>query len=495
MRMGEERIAIGCAPVSALRVRFCPSPTGLLHVGGVRTALYNWLYARRRSGVMVLRIEDTDEARENPEAIEQIQRSLRWCGLDWDEGPGVGGPHEPYLQSERRPLHLAAVARMLEEGAAYRCYCTSEELDAERKAAQAAGLPTVYSRKCRWLTDEQRAELEAAGRRPAIRLAIPEEGEVVIDDLVRGEIRFENALLGDHVIVRSDGVPTYNLVNPLDDAAMGITHVIRGDDLLPSTPRQVHVYRAIGAEIPRFAHLSMILGPNRQRLSKRDGAASVEQLRDAGYLPEAVVNYLALLGWSLDGERELFTLDELAGLFSLERVNPAPAVFDHQKLLWMNGVHIRALSQEALSERLVTFLRESGSALAEQPERIVEATPLVHEKIATLAEFESYCGFLFGSVEIEPEALERLRGNAHAGEVLAEAETRLAALEHFEAEPIEQALRSLADELGLKHKAAFAPIRIALCGRTVAPGLFESAALLGRDEVLSRLRSARSLLA
>jgi glutamyl-tRNA synthetase len=480
--------------VSALRVRFCPSPTGLLHVGGVRTALYNWLYARRRSGVMVLRIEDTDEARENPDAIEQIQRSLRWCGLDWDEGPGIGGPHQPYLQSERRPLHLAAVEKMLEEGSAYRCYCTTEELDAERKAAQAAGLPTVYSRKCRWLTDEQRAELEAAGRRAAIRLAIPEDGEVVIDDIVRGTIRWENALLGDNVIVRSDGVPTYNLVNPLDDAAMGITHVIRGDDLLPSTPRQVHVYRAIGAEIPRFAHLSMILGPNRQRLSKRDGAASVEQLRDAGYLPEAVVNYLALLGWSLDGERELFSLDELAGLFSLERVHAAPAVFDHQKLLWMNGVHIRALSQEALSERLVTFLRESGSPLAAQPELIADATPLVHEKIATLAEFESYCGFLFGPVEIEPEALERLRANPRADEVLADAAGRLEQLELFDADSIEQALRALCDELGLKPKAAFAPIRIALCGRTVAPGLFESAALLGRDEVLERLSAARSLL-
>ncbi|MEO9174293.1 MAG: glutamate--tRNA ligase, partial [Gaiellales bacterium] len=298
--------------MSAPRVRFCPSPTGLLHVGGVRTALYNWLYARRRNGVLVLRIEDTDEARENPEAIEQIQRSLRWCGLDWDEGPGIGGSHAPYLQSERRPLHLAAVAQMLADGTAYRCYCTPEELEAERKEAQLGGRPTVYSRKCRGLDEAARAALEAGGRRAAIRLAIPDEGEIVIDDLVRGEIRFENALLGDHVIVRSDGVPTYNLVNPLDDAAMGITHVIRGDDLLPSTPRQIHVYRAIGADVPRFAHLSMILGPNRQRLSKRDGAASVEQLRDAGYLPEAVVNYLALLGWSLDGERELFTLDELA---------------------------------------------------------------------------------------------------------------------------------------------------------------------------------------
>jgi glutamyl-tRNA synthetase len=486
--------SIVCAPVPPLRVRFCPSPTGLLHVGGVRTALYNWLYARRRSGVMVLRIEDTDEARENPEAIEQIQRSLRWCGLDWDEGPGVGGPHAPYLQSERRPLHLAAVERMLEDGNAYRCYCTPEELDAERKAAQAAGLPTVYSRKCRWLTAEQRAELEAAGRRPAIRLAIPEDGEVAIDDIVRGPIRWENALLGDNVIVRSDGVPTYNLVNPLDDAAMGITHVIRGDDLLPSTPRQIHVYRAIGAEIPRYAHLSMILGPNRQRLSKRDGAASVEQLRDAGYLAEAVVNYLALLGWSLDGERELFSLDELAGLFSLERVNAAPAVFDHQKLLWMNGVHIRALSQEALTERLVTYLRETGSPLAEQPERIAEATPLVHEKIGTLAEFASYCGFLFGPVEIEPEPLERLRANPRADDVLADAARRLSELEAWDAASIEQSLRALGEELELKPKAAFAPIRIALTGRTVAPGLFESAALLGRDEVLDRLGAARALL-
>ena len=478
----------------APRVRFCPSPTGLLHVGGVRTALYNWLYARRRGGTLVLRIEDTDEQRENPEAIEQIQRSLRWCGLDWDEGPGVGGPHAPYLQSERRPMHMATVDTMLAEGSAYRCYCTTEELDAERKAATAAGLPTVYSRKCRGLGEAERAALEAEGRRPAIRLAIPDEGEVVVDDIVRGEIRWENALLGDNVIVRSDGVPTYNLVNPLDDAAMGITHVIRGDDLLPSTPRQVHVYRAIGAEIPRFAHLSLILGPNRQRLSKRDGAASVEQLREAGYLPEAVVNYLALLGWSLDGERELFTLDELAGLFSLERVNPAPAVFDHQKLLWMNGVHLRALSQDDLTERLVTYLEEVGSPLAAQPERVAEAAPLVHEKIATLAEFEPYCRFLFGPVEIEPDALERMRANPRADEVLARAGERLGALAQFDVESIERTLRELTEELGLKPKAAFAPIRIALTGRTVAPGLFESAALLGQDEVVTRLAAARALL-
>ena len=317
----------------------------------------------------------------------------------------------------------------------------------------------------------------------------------MIDDIVRGEIRWENALLGDHVIVRSDGVPTYNLVNPLDDAAMGITHVIRGDDLLPSTPRQVHVYRAIGAEVPRFAHLSLILGPNRQRLSKRDGAASVEQLREAGYLPEAVVNYLALLGWSLDGERELFTLDELAGLFSLERVNPAPAVFDHQKLLWMNGVHLRALSQEDLAERLVTFLERDRLAAR----RAARARRRGHAARAREDRDARRVRALL-PVPVRPRRDRARRARAPACEparrrgARAGCRERLGALEHFDVESIERTLRELSEQLGLKPKAAFAPIRIAPAGRTVAPGLFESAALLGQDEVVSRLGAARALL-
>ena len=346
---------------SPVRTRFAPSPTGLLHVGGVRTALFSWLYARHNGGRFVLRIEDTDETREHPEAIEQIQRSLRWVGLEWDEGPGVGGDHGPYIQSERRARHHEVAEQFLAEGRAYRCYCTAEELAAERAAAQRENRPFIYSRRCLALSDEERAAREAAGEPSVIRLRTPDEGECVVDDLVRGEVRFEYAQLGDHVIVRSDGVPTYNFANPIDDADMGITHVIRGEDLLSSTPRQVLVYQGLGAPVPSFAHLPLLFGPDRKRLSKRHGATSVEELREAGYLAEAVVNFLALLGWHFDSERELFTREELIGLFSLERVNPAPAVFDAKKLEWMNGVYLRALPVFDLAERLIALPRASAA--------------------------------------------------------------------------------------------------------------------------------------
>ena len=301
---------------SNIRVRFPPSPTGYLHVGSVRTALFNWLYARHNGGAFVFRIEDTDESRHIEDAVEQIQRSLRWVGIDWDEGVGVGGPHGPYIQSERRAEHQAAAEKLLAEGHLYRCYCSSEELARDREAAQAAGRPVIYSGRCRELDDEQRAALEAEGRRPALRLRAPEHGDTVWEDLVRGEIRILNATVGDHIVVRSDGIPTYNFVNPLDDAAMEINTVIRGEDLLPSTPRQIHLYQAIGAPIPRFGHLPMVLGADRKRLSKRHGATSVEEFRDAGYLPEAVINGLALVGWSLDDSHELFSRAELVEHFT-----------------------------------------------------------------------------------------------------------------------------------------------------------------------------------
>ena len=339
-----------------------------------------------------------------PEAIEQIQRSLRWVGLEWDEGPGVGGENGPYIQSERRPRHLEVAERFLTEGRAYRCYCTAEELAEEREAAQRENRPFIYSRRCLALSAEERAAREAAGDPSVIRLRVPDEGECVVDDLVRGAVRFEYAQLGDHVILRSDGVPTYNFANPIDDADMRITHVIRGEDLLSSTPRQVLVLpgaRRAGAVVRAPA---AALRPDRKRLSKRHGATSVEELREAGYLAEAVVNFLALLGWHFDSERELFTREELIGLFSLERVNPAPAVFDAKKLEWMNGVYLRALPTFDLAERLIAYLSERGSPLAAQPDRIVEVTPLAQEKIATLAEFEPLCSFLFGPIEIDPEA-------------------------------------------------------------------------------------------
>ncbi|HEY3614780.1 MAG TPA: glutamate--tRNA ligase, partial [Gaiellales bacterium] len=455
---------------SPVRTRFAPSPTGLLHVGGVRTALFSWLYARHNGGRFVLRIEDTDETREHPEAIEQIQRSLAWVGLEWDEGPGIGGPHAPYIQSERRPRHHEVAEQFLAQGLAYRCFCTTEELAAEREAAQKAGKPFIYSRRCLALSAGERAEREAAGVPSVIRLRMPDEGACVVGDLVRGEVRFEYAQLGDHVIVRSDGVPTYNFVNPIDDADMGITHVIRGEDLLSSTPRQVLVYQGLKAPVPSFAHLPLLFGPDKKRLSKRHGATSVEELRDAGYLAEAVVNFLALMGWHFDSERELFTRDELVGLFSLERVSSSPAVFDAKKLEWMNGVYLRALPVFDLAERLTAFLRERGSPLAEQPARIVQVTPLAQEKIATLAEFEPLCSFLFGPVEVDQEAWDRASGHARSAEIMAAVQAVLADCE-WTAEAVETALRGVCEQLDLKPRVVFGLIRVAITGSSISPGL------------------------
>jgi glutamyl-tRNA synthetase len=478
---------------SPVRTRFAPSPTGLLHVGGVRTALFSWLYARHHGGRFVLRIEDTDETREHPDAIEQIQRALRWVGIEWDEGPGVGGDFGPYVQSERRPRHRAVAEQLLADGRAYRCYCTPEELKAERETAQREGRPFIYSRRCFALSAEERAAREAAGASSVIRFRVPDAGECVVNDLVRGAIHFEYAQLGDHVILRSDGVPTYNFANPIDDADMRITHVIRGEDLLSSTPRQVLVYQALGAPVPSFAHLPLLFGPDRKRLSKRHGATSVEELRDAGYLAEAVVNFLALLGWHFDSERELFTREELVGLFSLERVNPAPAVFDAKKLEWMNGVYLRALPTFDLAERLTAYLEARGSPLARQPQRIVQATPLAQEKIATLAEFEPLCSFLFGPVEIDQEAWDKVAGRERAAVILAAVQ---AALEDsaWTVDAIEAALRGVCEQLALKPRVVFGLVRVAVTGTSISPGLFESVHLLGHEESLARLAAAAARL-
>jgi glutamyl-tRNA synthetase len=475
----------------SVRVRFAPSPTGYLHVGGVRTALYNWLFARHHGGTAVLRIEDTDTEREAAGAIEQIQRSLDWLGLDFDESPRAGGPHGPYLQSERAESYRAAVERLLEEGHAYRCFQTPEELEAARARARHTDDPAAPTRLHRDLTREQVSRFEADGRPAIIRFRTPLEGETVIEDLVRGRVAFEHRLLGDTVLLRGDGAPTYQLANPLDDMAMGITHVIRGEDLLPSTPRQRLLVEALGGTFPATAHLSMILGPDRKRLSKRHGAASVEEFRELGYLPEALVNYLALLGWSWDGETELMSIPELVERFSLDRVNPAPAVFDHQKLAWMNGAHLRELDAGRYAEALADHLRDVGSPLAED-ERLAEAVPLVREKLGALGEFDALAGSLLDDRPAEPEALRRLADDERAGAILDDADARLAALEPFDAAAVEEALKALCEGRELKPRQAFAPIRIAVSGATVAPGLYESIAFLGRDEALRRIRRARA---
>ncbi len=476
-----------------VRVRFPPSPTGFLHIGSVRTALYNWLFARHHGGTAVFRIEDTDTSRETEGAIEQIRRSLDWVGLDFDEGPTQGGDYGPYRQTLRLDRYRAVAQELVERGLAYPCYQSPEELEAARALARETDDPASPTRAHRELSRAQIAEHEAAGRRPVIRFKTPLEGTTTIDDLVRGAISFEHRLLGDTVLLRADGAPTYQLANPVDDMDHRITHVIRGEDLLPSTPRQRLLVEALGGTYPQTAHLAMVLGPDRKRLSKRHGATSVEEFRDAGYLPEAVVNYLALVGWSYDDHTEVMSMDELVQRFSLERVNPAPGVFDHKKLAWMNGIHLRALDAGTYAGRLRSYLRDGGSALADEP-GLEQAVPLVQEKIGVLAEFEDLAGFLFRPVVLDPASLERVRGDAQAGAILAAAATSLRAVEPFDVEGVEAALRALCETLAMKPKQAFLPLRVAVSGSTVSPGLFESIALLGREESVARIEGLAGAL-
>jgi glutamyl-tRNA synthetase len=471
-------------PVS---VRLPPSPTGLLHVGSARTFVYNWLFARGVGGRVVLRFEDTDTERSTDGAIDQALRVLGWLGIDWDDGP--------YRQTERFQLYADAASRLVASGAAYRCYCTGAELEAERERRRVAELPLIYGGRCRTLEPAQQAAFDAEGRGFAIRLAVPEAGTTSIVDVVRGAVEWDNALLGDHVIVRSDGSPTYQFANPFDDIDMGITHVIRGEDLLSSTPRQLALYAALGAEPPTYCHLPMVLGTDKKRLSKRHGAVSVEEFRDRGVIADALVNYVALVGWSYDDHTTYMTRDELRERFTLERVNRSPGVFDPDKLEWLNGEHLRALDVGAFTALLLEHLRRSGSPLAEQPTRVAEAAPLAHEKLRLLAQFEGLCGFLFGPVEIEPSAWDKIAADPGAAQSLAAVLAELDGVAEWRAGAIEVALRAACDATGLKPRVVFTPVRVAITGGTVSPGLYESLELLGRDESLARIRAAAGRLA
>ncbi len=408
-------------------VRFAPSPTGFLHIGNVHTALFNWFFARHEGGEFHLRIENTDTSREVEEATEQIQGSLRWLGLDWDG--------EVTFQLDQMERCREEARRLVEEGKAY----------------------------------------EDEG---AIRVRMPDEGVTVWDDLIRGRIEYPNEKLEDLVLVRADGRPTYNFASPVEDWLDGITHVLRGDDHVSNTPKQIRILEALGAPLPAYGHLANILGPDGKKLSKRHGATTAEEFRAAGYIPEALVNYLALLGWSYDDRTEIMSVDEIVERFTLERVGASPAVFDYVKLTHINGVYLRALSPEEYADRLVAYLREQGYDWDE--ELIRKAAPLVQEKIATLGEFPAFAGFLFARVEPDPKQL----GD---GAVLPEAAAALAEVEPFEAENIESALRQLAERLGLKPRDAFQPIRLAVTGSSVSPGLFESLELLGKEEALARI--------
>ena len=466
-----------------VRVRFAPAPTGYLHVGNARTALYDWLFARHHGGTFVLRIEDTDRERSTDESVEGIQEVLRWLGIDWDEGPGVGGPYEPYRPTERLDLYRHSVDDLAAAGRAYRCYCTPEELEERRKEALRRGEPPGYDGRCRNLTEDDRARFEEEGRPFAWRFNTGDE-DVVVADLVRGEARFPAADVRDFVMLRSDGTPTYLLAAAVDDWKMDITHVLRGEDLFSSTPRQILILQALGVDrLPEYAHLPLLLGPDRQPLSKRHGSVSVEWFRDHGYLPEAMANYLALLGWSLDDHTTFLSVDDLVKHFDLGRVSRNPAAFDPEKLEWMNGHYIREADPERFAAELgETLGRREMRADADEVRR---AAPLVQERSRTLEEAAELLRFAFQDVEPDEKAARMLEGQA---EYLAQMADALTELDEWTADRIKEVLDRIKEERGLSSRKAFQPVRAAVTGSLVSPPLFESMELLGRDRTLERLR-------
>ena len=482
-----------------VRVRFAPSPTGALHVGGARTAIYNWALARRTGGTFILRIDDTDPERSTPENTAQILRSLQWLGLDWDEGPEVGGPFGPYFQTLRAENYHTALEHMKANGSAYPCFCSAAELEAKREAARAGDGSAGYDRTCRRLDAATVAARLAAGEPHVWRLRVPEDrGDILVDDAVRGETVFPASAMDDFVLVRSDGTPTYNFATVVDDADMDITHVIRGDDHLSNTPRQILVFEALGHAVPRFAHLSMIWGADGKKLSKRHGATSVEAFADEGILPEALLNYLALLGWSLDGDTTIVSADVLKANFSLDRISKNPAIFDPEKLEWMNGTYIREMPAEDLVRRMTPWLEESGLATAEDVHErhdwFLALVPLIAERLKRMTDLVPTVAFLLmEDVDLDPASVQKALTGDDAVRSVRSAREALVALTEWDTASIEDALRALPETLGLKPKVVLQAVRVALTGSVVSPPLFESIALLGRDRTLKRLDKAASV--
>ncbi len=480
-------------------VRFCPSPTGTPHVGLVRTALFNWAYARHTGGKFVFRIEDTDAERDSEESFEMILDALSWLGLNWDEGVGVGGPNEPYRQSQRGHIYQEVIEKLKASGHIYESYLNAEEIDARNEAA---GRPKQlgYDNSERELTEKQRAAYRAEGRQPALRLRVPDV-DITFTDLVRGEITFPAGSFPDFVVVRPNGQPLYTLVNPVDDALMGVTHVLRGEDLLSSTPRQIALYNAMFEAgltkfIPQFGHLPYVMGEGNKKLSKRDPESNLFHHRDRGFIPEGLLNYLALLGWGLSADQDIFTLQELAANFDVRNVNPNPARFDQKKADAINASHIRLLAAEDFKGRLIPYLQSAGilgsTVTLEQDAILAAAAPLVQERMTVLSEAVGMLGFLFTASDhlvYEEDALAGLPENTR--EIVEAAVSALAGLsaENFKTEQIQAELnRVLIEEMQLKPRLAFGPIRTAISGRRVSPPLFESMEILGADESLQRLK-------
>ncbi|MGD0922592.1 MAG: glutamate--tRNA ligase [Terriglobia bacterium] len=481
--------------MSDVRVRFAPSPTGYLHVGGARTALYNWLYARHHGGIFILRIEDTDVDRSKPELVTAILRSLEWLGLNWDEGP--------FYQSERLPRYHAMAAELERLGHAYPCFCSSEELQAKRAKAEAERRPWKYDGTCRSLPDAERQRCRAEGRPHAIRFRVPAPGQTSFDDEVFGHIAVENSDLEDFVLLRSDGNPTYHLGVVADDLDMRVTHVIRGADHISNTPKQVLMYQALGAPAPRFAHLPLILGPDRQRLSKRHGATSVEAYRELGILPEALVNFLALLGWTPPGGKEIVPLDAMVESFELSTVSKSNAVFDPDKLAWMNSEYLRALPAERLLPLVRGELEQAGLLGGERSQEsevrsqkeiqigLESAVRLLQTRVRSLKDFSgAFRAFFSDQFDYDPEAAKKFWKEARLAELLSSLAEKLAEARPFDLAGSEKTLRALAEEKGVKAGLLINAARVALTGQAVAPGLFEVMVTLGQERVVARLRRA-----
>ena len=489
------------APV---RVRFCPSPTGTPHVGLIRTALFNWAWARHTGGTLVFRIEDTDAARDSEESFQQILDALDWLGITWDEGVNVGGPHEPYRQSQRGEIYQDVLSRLVAGGYVYEDFSTPEEVE-QRHRAKGEDPKRGYDNFDRDLTEEQKAAFRAEGRKPVLRLRMPDE-DITFTDLVRGEITFKAGSVPDFVVARANGQPLYTLVNPVDDALMGITHVLRGEDLLSSTPRQIALYRAlmgigVAEFIPEFGHLPYVMGEGNKKLSKRDPESNLFHHRDNGFIPEGLLNYLALLGWSLSADEDIFTVDQLVANFDIHDVLANPARFDLKKATAINGTHVRMLDPRDFRDRLIPYLRSAGlvgETLTERENDILDrAAPLVQERMNLLGETPGLLGFLFLSdeqIEIAPDAAKQLKDSAP--QVLDAALTALEPLEDFTAETIETALReAIVDGLEIKPRLAFGPVRTAVSGQRISPPLFESLEILGKESSLARITALREHLA
>ena len=479
-----------------IRVRFAPSPTGYLHIGGARTALFNWLYARHYNGTFILRIEDTDQARSTEEAVNVILEGMKWLDLDWDEGPGKGGKYGPYYQMKRLHIYQEYTEKLLKDKKAYHCYCTREELAKSREKQTRENKSLKYNGHCFNLSEEEKKRYEAEGRKPVIRLKIPAK-EIVFDDLLRGEVTFDGGLLSDFVIMKSDGIPTYNYAVVIDDALMKITDVMRGDDHISNTPKQIVIYEALGFDMPKFAHIPMIMGQDHTRLSKRHGATSVMEYKKMGYVPEAVVNYITHLGWSSGDEREIFTKEELIKEFSLDKISKHAAVFSLEKLNWFNSEYLKNMSIDSLTKILIPFLKDANYIENEEDlfpvknEYIKEVVKLMQGRIKNFPQFIDYADYFFvDKIDIEPQAFDSVLNKEGVPGILQVLKEKLTFLEYWDEESIENAVREVASSLQIKGSQIIHPTRVALSGKKVGPGLFELMVVLGQDKTVRRLKEA-----